>query len=270
MILLLGGTAETGPLAAALADAGFEVLVSTATGVPLELTANERITRRIGALDAESMEALVRDRGVRAIVDATHPYAESAHSTARKVAKTLSAPYLRWHRPEVIEPAEDIHFVCDHEEAAALAASFGTPILLTTGSTNLRPYVKECANAGAALFVRVLDHPQSVAAALSAGVPEENILKGRGPFSVQENLAAIRDFSIGVLVTKDSGEAGGVPAKLEAARISRCRVVVIRRPDELLEQCYDDVSDLISALRSALIIRDEVATDRTGSAERRS
>jgi len=255
MILLLGGTAETGPLAAALADEGFEVLVSAATDIPLELANHERITRRIGALDDRSMEALARDRGVQAIVDATHPYAEAVHSTARKVAETLSLPYLRWRRPEVIEPAEDIHFVRDHQEAAALAASFRAPILLTTGSTNLDPYVRECAKPGVALFVRVLDHPQSVEAALGAGVPEQNIIKGRGPFSVQENLAAIRDFNIGVLVTKDSGDAGGVPAKLEAARIAGCRVMVIRRPDELPEQCYDDVSDLVSAVRLALGIR---------------
>lgn len=270
MILLLGGTAETGPLAAALADAGFEVLVSTATDVPLELARHERITRRIGALDDGSMQALAQDRRVQAIVDATHPYAESAHSTARKVAAILNLPYLRWLRPEVIEPAEDIHFARDHEEAAALASSFRVPILLTTGSTNLRPYVKEGAKAKVSLFVRVLDHPQSVKAALGAGVPETNIITGRGPFSVQENLAAIRNYSIGVLVTKDSGDAGGVPAKLEAARTAGCRVVVIRRPDELPEQCYDNVSDLVSALRSVLGIRDGVSGDQTASIGRRS
>ena len=35
---------------------------------------------------------------------------------------------------------------------------------------------------------------------------------------MEENRRQIRDFDIGTLVTKDSGRAGGVPAKLEAAR----------------------------------------------------
>lgn len=248
MILLLGGTAETASLAAALADAGFEVLVSTVTDLPLDLALDEKVSRRIGALDEKAMELLARDRKVAAIVDATHPYAESAHANARKVAVTLDLPYLRWRRREVIEPAENIHFAHDHEEAAVQASSFRAPILLTTGSTNLQPYVRECAKTGAHLFVRVLDHPQSVEAALTAGIPEENIIKGRGPFSVQENLAAIRNFNIRVLVTKDSGEAGGVPSKLEAARVAGCRVVVIRRPAESLEQFYDDISELVAAV----------------------
>jgi precorrin-6A/cobalt-precorrin-6A reductase len=252
MILLFGGTAETGPLAAALADAGFEVLVSTATAVTLELSSHERITRRIGPLDDKSMAALVSDREVRAIVDATHPYAEAAHANARKVAAALSLPYLRWRRPEVIEPAENIHFVKDHQEAAALAASFRFPILLTTGSNNLHPYVRECAKAGVGLFVRVLDHPQSVQAALSAGIPKQNIIKGRGPFSIQQNVAVIKEYNIGALVTKDSGEAGGVPAKLEAARAAGCRVVVINRPDEPDEPYYEDVSELVEAVQAAL------------------
>jgi len=252
MILLLGGTAETAPLAAALADAGFEVLVSTVTDLPLDLAPHEKVSRRIGALDDKSMEALARDRRVRVIVDATHPYAEAAHANARKVAEALNLPCLRWRRPEVIDPAENVHFVRDHEEAAVVASSFRVAVLLTTGSTKLRPYVRECVKTGAPLFVRVLDRPQSVEAALRAGIPEENIIKGRGPFSVQENLAAISNFNIRVLVTKDSGEAGGVLAKLEAARIAGCRVVVIRRPDESVEQCYEDLADLVRAVLSAV------------------
>ncbi|MBI4962784.1 MAG: precorrin-6A reductase [Desulfomonile tiedjei] len=252
MILLLGGTAETAPLAAALADAGFEVLVSTVTDLPLELGHHGKVTRRIGPLDEQAMLLLARDRGVRAIVDATHPYAEAAHANARKVAATLDLPCLRWRRPEVIEPAADLHFAANHEEAATLACSLGGSILLTTGSTHLRPYVKACSRTGSALFVRVLDHPESVKAALTAGIPEANIVRGRGPFSVEENLAVITNFKIGVLVTKDSGEAGGVPAKLEAARIAGCRVVVIRRPDESCEHCYEELSEMVRAVRSAV------------------
>lgn len=249
MILLLGGTGETAALATALADAGFHVLVSTVTDIPMELGDHANVSRRNGALDERSMEMLVRDRGIRAIVDATHPYSQSAHSNAKKVAATLNLPYIRWRRPEAIEPGEKVHFVRDHEEAAVLASSFRSPILLTTGSTNLRPYVRECAKAGSALFARVLDHPQSVDAALSSGVPEKNIVRGRGPFSVEDNLATIKKFKIEVLVTKDSGEIGGVPAKLEAARLAGCRVVVIRRPEESCEQCYEDLSRLVAAVQ---------------------
>lgn len=43
MILLLGGTADTAILATMLAEAGYDVLVSTATGIPLATGDHPRI-----------------------------------------------------------------------------------------------------------------------------------------------------------------------------------------------------------------------------------
>jgi precorrin-6A/cobalt-precorrin-6A reductase len=40
----------------------------------------------------------------------------------------------------------------------------------------------------------------------------------------------IRQHHIGVLVTKDSGKAGGVPDKLLAAQMEQCLVIAVRRP----------------------------------------
>jgi precorrin-6A/cobalt-precorrin-6A reductase len=51
----------------------------------------------------------------------------------------------------------------------------------------------------------------------------------------------------GVLVTKDSGEAGGVDAKVEAARQSGCEVVVIERPKRPVPG-YASVEALVHAL----------------------
>jgi precorrin-6A/cobalt-precorrin-6A reductase len=52
-----------------------------------------------------------------------------------------------------------------------------------------------------------------------------------------------------VLVTKDSGAAGGVPAKLQAARREGCLVVVIRRPVSLgSEPCFSSLEEVLAAL----------------------
>ncbi len=75
MILLIGGTSETAPLAEALAAAGFKVLVSTATEVPLNVGDHPNIFSRSGKLDGPDMAQLAKKRGVQAIVDASHPYA---------------------------------------------------------------------------------------------------------------------------------------------------------------------------------------------------
>jgi precorrin-6A/cobalt-precorrin-6A reductase len=252
MILLLGGTSETAEISTALAAAGWKVLVSTATDVELDVGAHPNIARRIGTLDEAAMERLVLEAGVRAIVDATHPYAAAAHVTVAKVAQETGIPCLRWQRPEASTKGHVVRFADDHEQAAVFAASAGKPILMTIGSTNLALYVREANRTGALLIARVLDRAESVEAALAAGVPEQHIIQGRGPFSVEENRALIGEFSIAVIVTKDSGEAGGVPAKFEAARHEGCQVVVVRRPEEAGCPAYRNVKDLLKAALQAL------------------
>lgn len=233
MILLLGGTSDTAPIATRLARAGKRVLVSLATDVPLETGAGDYagIEERRGTLDSETMAALMAEKGINLVVDSTHPYAVSIRETAGKAARLFNVPYLTYVRPPGTDLRDDVLFAGSHEEAARIAFSLGKPVLLTTGSRNLAPYAGEAAAAGVRLIVRVLSHPSSLQACRALGIPEHDILTGRGPFSLETNRETIRKFRIGVLVTKDSGAAGGVGAKIAAARQEGCRVVIVERPD---------------------------------------
>ncbi len=252
MILLLGGTSETAPLALALAGRGFRVLVSTATDVPLDVGAHLLLDKRTGPLDSESMAALAVEKEARVIVDASHPYASAARANAREAARRLGIPYLTLVRPTVIHGDDSLHVAPDHESAARVACSFGKAVLLTTGARNLVPYTREAKANGVALTARVLPHESSLEACRKAGIPETNVITGRGPFSVEENRSAIRQFNIGVIVTKDSGEAGGVPAKIEAAREEGCQVVVVGRPAEAAEATFSDLGELVAAVTRLL------------------
>jgi precorrin-6A/cobalt-precorrin-6A reductase len=252
MILLLGGTSETAPIASALATAGFKVLVSTATDAPLNVGDHPNISRRSGKLDPDQMVRLANQQGVIAIVDASHPYAASVQANARIAADRLKIPYLSWVRPPIPERDSLITSVPDHDAAAKVAFSFGLTVLLTTGSRNLEPYVRQASATGARLVVRVLSHANSIEACRNAGVSDENIVSGRGPFSIQENLSIIKQFSIGVLVTKNSGVAGGVPEKLEAARLAGCRVVLVKRPKSTEVEGFNDLSELVRELCRSL------------------
>jgi len=253
MILLLGGTSETAAIASALADAGFNVLVSTATDVPLNVGDHPSISRRSGRLDPDQMAQLAKQQGVIAIVDASHPYAASLRVNARNAADQLKIPYLSWIRPPIPEQDSLITSVSDHNTAAKLAFSYGLPVLLTTGSRNLEPYVNEANARGIRLVARVLSHPSSIEACRKAGISDDNIVSGRGPFSVEENLAVIKRYGIGVLVTKDSGIAGGVPEKLDAAHLAGCRVVLVQRPAESGEVAgFSHVSELVKELQLLL------------------
>ncbi len=249
MILLFGGTSETAGLAAALAGAGWRTLVSTATDNELDVGNNPLIERRSGRMAKDDMAALARERGVTVIVDATHPYAAEAKITIAAVARDAGLPLVSFLRAGNAYDYERIHYVKDHDEAAVAAFSFGKPVLLTTGSRNLLPYARERAKNGIRLVARVLPHPESSAACHAAGLADGEVITGRGPFTVEENVAVIRKYGIGALVTKESGDAGGVPEKVEAARREGCHVVIIDRPEQSVKNACGTADDVVAAVR---------------------
>ena len=64
MILLLGGTSSTSPLALRLAEAGYQVLVSKATAIPLEIAAHGAVQCRSGPLDEPRLIQLIAEHGI--------------------------------------------------------------------------------------------------------------------------------------------------------------------------------------------------------------
>ncbi|MGA2333550.1 MAG: precorrin-6A reductase [Syntrophales bacterium] len=248
MILLLGGTSDTAPIARELAEKGYKVLVSMATDISLELSAHPNISLRVGKLDEEQMVRLISECNIDAIVDATHPYATLVRTTARSVSRRLNIPYFALNRPTGIPDGKTVIPAASHEDAARIACTAGRTVFLTTGVTNLKPYVDEARRTGSKLIVRVLPAKSSLDACRALGIDEKYIIAKRGPFSVDENRSAMKRFGADVLVTKDSGPAGGTPEKLEAARLEGCAVVVVKRPHEPAHNAFEKHADLISAV----------------------
>ena len=82
------------------------------------------------------------------------------------------------------------------------------------------------------LYARVLPTAASIAACEGAGIPQSHIIAMQGPFSAQLNDALYAQLQIAVMVTKDSGEAGGVSEKVLPALSRGIHVIAIRRPQE--------------------------------------
>ena len=246
MILLIGGTSDTAPIATGLANAGFRILVSTATDIPLDTGSHPRIARRCGFLDASGWSALIREHGFELVVDAAHPFATGVHALIRQEASKAGVPCIAYERPAGGYAGKTgVIRTTGHDKAAAIACRLGKPILLTTGTKDLLPYVRESRRTGAFLIVRVLPHPPSIEACLVAGIPRHCIVAARGPFSVTDNREIIRRFGAGVLITKDSGPSGGVPEKMLAARRESCIIVLIERPQPATGATFDSIPRLI-------------------------
>lgn len=245
MILLLGGTSDADPIARALVGKGFSVLLSSATDYPLKIINHPLIERRCGALDEDALCRLLKERTIFAIIDATHPYTELIGPLSSRAARKCCIPYFRFNRPSNIKGDRTIILATDHEDAARRAFSFGRPVLLTIGSKNLAPYLSVAKKNGTPFYVRILNRDASFQACISLGIQSSQIVAGQGPFSLQNNIALIRGLGIGVLITKDSGQAGGVTEKLLAADKTDCRVVVVQRPEGQAE-AFSTVDELLS------------------------
>lgn len=226
-ILLFGGTAEGHTLARRLAQAGHPVTCCVATdygrGV---LEPQPNLTVRMGRMDQGAMEAEM-GRGYDCVVDATHPYAAQVSGNIRAAAKAVNLPYQRLLRPR--EEAGDVLWADSPEQAAEILETMPGNVLLTTGSKDLTVFAK-LRDYKQRLWVRILPSLDSLSAALELGYPASHIICMQGPFSRQMNTATLRSMDGRILVTKDTGKAGGFGEKAQAAREAGARLLVIRRP----------------------------------------
>ena len=227
-ILIFGGTSEGRELTQLLADTGVSVCVSVATerGLKDFFVDSPLVSFHQGALTQEEKVQFMGD--FDAVVDATHPYAQSISGHVREAAALAGKPYVR-----VLRPLGDVQgclVAPTLAEAVALIPAEGA-VLSTTGAKKLAVY-QALPHYRERLVARVLNDEASLEKARNMGLPDEHILTGRGPFSQQENEDVIERFGIKTLVTKESGTAGGYPEKLAAARAHGVTVVVVARPVE--------------------------------------
>jgi len=220
-ILILGGTTEARELAAKLtALPGVRVTTSLAGRVsrPGALAGDVRIG---GFGGAKGLAEWLREHGVDAVVDATHPFAESITANAARAGAATGLPVVVLRRPGWRPgPGDDWHTVASLSEAAEALPALGRRVLLTTGRLGLATFAHL---ARLHFVVRSVEPPEPPMP------PDVDVLLARGPFTVADETALLREHRIDVVVTKDSGGAA-TAAKLTAAREAGVPVVVVRRP----------------------------------------
>lgn len=240
-IFLFGGTAEGHLLAERLAEAGNFVTYAVATEYgQAVLEPRDNLTVLVGRLTAGEMAE--RLEGFDVVVDATHPYADKVSENIRAAAAETATPYYRLLRPR--EEAEDVLWADSPADAAAKLQNLPGNVLLTTGSKDLKTFtaVKDYPSR---LFVRVLPSVESLTAALSLGYPASHVICMQGPFPQALNQAMMEAVGAKVLVTKDTGKAGGFLEKAEAARAAGAKLLVIRRPTEETGYTLDALLELL-------------------------
>ncbi|EYB69002.1 precorrin-3B C(17)-methyltransferase [Deinococcus phoenicis] len=226
-VWVYSGTRDGNALALRLAELGQPVTLSVASDLGAQVApTHPNLHLYSGPPGVEARRRALRS--ARAVVDATHPYAQAITAQLRELTAELGVPYLRYERPSGLPADTDgLILVDSFGEATRAALAYGR-VFLATGSKDLEAFLH--AAPGAEVFVRLTPQPDVLRRAQELGIPAARLCAMIGPFSREFNAAQWRAWNIGAVVTKDSGDAGGFGAKREAARDLRLPLIVVRRP----------------------------------------
>src|SRR3954462_14315373 len=217
-VLILGGTGEARRLATALADEGVDVVSSLAGRVADPMLPPGEV--RVGGFGGVAgLVGWLQEHPVAAVVDAPPPFASTMTASAAEAAGLVGVRLLRLQRPGwTPQPGDDWRWG-DRLAGAAEAVAGFRHVFLTTGRMGLGAF----AGLTQEVLVRSVDPPEPPLPVRTTVILE------RGPFTVEEELALMREHAVDVVVTKNSG--GPLPeAKLPAAGERGTRVVMARRP----------------------------------------
>ncbi len=234
MILLIAGTTEGRVLFNLLKGSGLKMAVSFLTEYGSHLLKGEhgdKIELLRGPLDKEHLVKIIQQKGITEIIDASHPFAVEISKNALETSREQGVAYFRFERPSIALPKHSlIKQVSGFQEAAKEAVCFGKVIFLTVGVKNLEPFIWQAKEHGRDVVARVLPLESSIQACREKGLQPPQILALQGPGSRELNRELLKYYKAGVLVTKDSGAAGGTAAKIEAALELDIPVIFIQRP----------------------------------------
>ena len=216
-VLLLAGTGEARALSQRLT--GRSVIASLAGvtrkpkpyGVPM----------RIGGFGGvEGLKSFLKDEGITAILDATHPYAAQMPQRAAMICAEYNLPYLRLLRPPwQPQPGDQWHDVDNLQAAAAQMPPHSTVFLATGGQSadHIAPLHAHT------IWLRRVDDTGP------APWPKGGVLVGLPSDDPQVEAELLRAHDITHVIAKNSGGPMGY-AKLEAARDLGLPVYLLARP----------------------------------------
>ncbi|WP_041587713.1 precorrin-6A reductase [Thermincola potens] len=254
MILVLSGTKEGTQIISQLAVQGNEIYAVTVTAHGTKTASGIPGVKAVEpAILINNFYRFCADKKISVIIDATHPFPGNLSKMAKEVCQQQDLPYIRLVREETDLPDHPlINPVYSWEEAASKAAQFGDTIFLTTGSNNLEGFLENEHIKGKRVVVRVLPDWKVIQKCQNLGLTPKDIVAMQGPFSKEMNRQQFKMYNASVIITKDSGKAGGTDTKVSAALSLGLPVVVIKRErqkEKFEVTDYDSLYKLMQKLK---------------------
>lgn len=236
MIWLIGGTYETSFVEEILKETNHITTYKSKDGLEFnEKAINKKVDSR----------AFIEDKNISLVIDVSHPFAKNISKKVRNICQEKNILYLRYNRsPEVLPKEVDI-FYSYQDLALALEKASGT-VFFTTGSKEVEIFEK--IKRDNRFVYRILPTEESIKALKDKGVKTKDIVAMLGPFSKKLNQEMLKHFKADYLVTKNSGQAGGVLDKIQGALEENIKVLVLDRKekeDQSFKDFLKEVEDIV-------------------------
>ncbi|MEM6824008.1 MAG: precorrin-6A/cobalt-precorrin-6A reductase [Pseudomonadota bacterium] len=220
-LLLLAGTSEAVQVGHALAR---DSRVRTVASLPYPTREPGilKVPQRIGGWqDAVALESWVRETGVGAVLDMSHPFSTKITGQCAEICDRLGIPFVQFMRSSLVPGRGDNWVFLNSEKDVAERAPDKAAIFLATGRHRLPDFV---GLGDRPIYVRVRE-----------------LLHDRFPFpngryvhrptrpSVSTEVEGLKSFDVSWIVARNTGGAWTQPT-LDAARVLGIQVGMIRRP----------------------------------------
>ncbi|SFE32877.1 precorrin-6A reductase [Peptostreptococcus sp. D1] len=247
MILVLGGTSDSLKICDRLYEIGIsEFVLSVATEYGKELAASHAKKIINGKMDKDEMVKYISENGIRQVIDATHPYAIDVSRNAMDACEEADIKYIRFERKSLLEEIRyQGEFIVDSIEEACdmvMKNSSWENVFIATGSKNLGTYVKLLKSKR--LVARVLPTSEVLRSCEAMGLNADNLLALKGPFSKEINVALLKHAKVDVVITKESGYAGGFLDKIDACDELGLPIIIIKRKTIDYQRMVHEISEI--------------------------
>lgn len=245
MILVLGGTSDSLEICKELNKyKNIEYILSVTTEYGKEIAKKYAENIILGKLSKDKMLSFIDENSIDRIIDATHPYAVEVSKNAIECSKIANIDYVRFERKSLIECIDynNKYIVDSIDEACCIANKVGKNIFIGTGSKNLDKYVDKLVDKN--IIARVLPNSEVINSCEQLGLNGDNIIAMKGPFSQYMNEETYKQYKIDLVITKESGLAGGFLEKVIACKSLGIPVIIIKRQSMNYPNVINDTEEI--------------------------
>ena len=239
-LLILAGTIEASGLAQKVAKAGIKACLSFAGRV--ERLKSQPIPRRVGGFGGVAgLCEYLEEAAITHVIDATHPFAVQMSRNTVDACAALGLPLLGVERRPWLPKTGDFWIEVDSiVDAVAQLEIPQKRVMLALGRMHIEAFAAQPHHH---YLLRLVDPPAD-----DISLPDFHSIISRGPFTAEDDNRLLRDHSIDMLVSKNSG-GSGASSKIEAARALSLPIIMIKRPPLLRKrQAVETVAEAMAWL----------------------